>query len=272
MKRVCVRFMLILAASGILLGCAHTSNIVPTVFLPSGNKEVQSYYVNGVPIGALVTDSCSMLVSLDAVSVAGSDYLRVWLLYRNDSNQPYLLQPQEFAKIQSWREGEHWEFVPTLPSKLLDEIDNEKESQQIALAIGGALRSLGAGLSAKDTKITSDQLGGGSVTVHDREDKSQARKDIIVRETQTGIQRTANWYDAFKESVNSGILRKNTLFPGQSVNGYIYFLIPKLQEKIVINEYDIRWKEIDATDCEHLLQLLTMDGTKEIKFSPTKGE
>jgi hypothetical protein len=34
---------------------------------------------------------------------------------------------------------------------------------------------------------------------------------------------THQYYDSFKRSVNTGILRRNTVFQGQSVNGYSYF-------------------------------------------------
>ena len=55
--------------------------------------------------------------------------------------------------------------------------------------------------------------------MNDRGEKIQAAND----RTDAQMRETAYYYGTFKESVNSGILRRNTIFAGQSVNGYMYF-------------------------------------------------
>ncbi len=54
----------------------------------------------------------------------------------------------------------------------------------------------------------------------------------VVQKTRQDIFNTNSWYDVFSNTVNNGILRKNTLFTGEGVNGYVYFEIPYLESKV----------------------------------------
>lgn len=74
---------------------------------------------------------------------------------------------------------------------------------------------------------------------------------------------TAILYDIFQSSVNSGILRRNTIFPGESVNGYIYFPIPADENGFLL---------IKPESHNYRLFITTQIGSKVIEFTPAEGE
>jgi hypothetical protein len=106
---------------------------------------------------------------------------------------------------------------PEKPSIILNHIENQKLIANISTAIGGWAKEL----STKPTTITSEAESGKTIrsTVNDAKEKRAAVRD----ETDQSIASTSYWYDTYNNSVSQGLLRKNTIFPNQSVNGYICF-------------------------------------------------
>jgi hypothetical protein len=106
---------------------------------------------------------------------------------------------------------------PEKPSIILNHIENQKLIANISTAIGGWAKEL----STKPTTITTETESGKTIrsTVNDAKEKRAAVRD----ETDQSISSTSYWYDTYNNSVSQGLLRKNTIFPNQSVNGYICF-------------------------------------------------
>jgi hypothetical protein len=85
---------------------------------------------------------------------------------------------------------------------------------------------------------------------------------------------TSMWDELYQNSISEGILRRNTVFPGQSVNGYIYFPLPSL---LLVNtdfwytamNYNDFVKSMDFT---HVVSLNLPKGAQEIEFTPIVGE
>ena len=194
------------------VGCATTEP--PTIFVPAQDAAVMSYYRNGLPIGAIDHDSSLIMFSLEPTVLVDTKYMRLWFLYRNGSNAPFLLEPMKCLKMRIDGADDAFQgIVPESPSFILANIENAKAASLIMEAIGGTLQ----GLSAQSTTISNQH--GEKWTVNDRGEKVQAAND----RTDANMRETAYYYRTFKESINSGILRRNTIFTGESVNGYIYF-------------------------------------------------
>ena len=201
----------------IFCGCAHTS--VPLLFEPVSAPSISTIYTNGVPIASVSTDSLFLLLALDQTQIAGDKYFRLWILAQNVSDTNMLLEPsktfmlnadpKELSKVQK-----NFSMSAQSPTVILNSIEDEEATHSIITAIGGALEAA----SAKNTTITSNR--GDKYTVHDVHEK----RDVINQQTSSSMTSISNWYSIFKSSITSGILRKNTLFPGQGVNGYLYFL------------------------------------------------
>jgi len=252
-------FVLILI---LIFSCASTKP--PIIYLPTQNSEVISFYRNGLPIGVVNTDSSFIIVLLEPSELAGTEYMRLWLLYKNTSNTPYLLEPLKAIKLSILNiQGGSKSFdnmTPESPTKILAHIKNEKTVTLIAQTIGGTLKAM----STQPTTITSPK--GDKWAVNDRD----AKVNAIESQTMSSMVNTAMLYDLFERSVNSGILRRNTIFPGESVNGYVYFPLPVVTGSNYA--YNPQEEVIKPENYTYRLFLSTQIGSKVIEFTPAQGE
>jgi len=211
-------------------GCAST--VPMAVYQPRETSEIQSYFQNGAAIAAIEGDNMLALAQIEPVTIMGTKYVRLWLLVENQSNEPLLLEPMKCARltIESMSNvrrlgGKNVGFkpvdlVPASPTAILASISNAQASEAILSSIGAALE---AGAQRPTTATTRDAQGQHvqTTTVNDLPQKQQA---ILEARAARAASRAA-WYEAFNSSVNEGILRRNTLFTGQGVNGYVYFKV-----------------------------------------------
>ncbi len=110
--------------------------------------------------------------------------------------------------------------VPESPTKILANISNEKAKSLIVQSIGGTFETMSINPTTAKTRL--DDGSTLTTTLNDKKEK----QDIVTNRTANTMANTAIWYDTYINSVSNGILRRNTVFPGQSVNGYIYFPFP----------------------------------------------
>ena len=139
--RIHIAFALI-AISLCIMACASVQP--PMVFQPTANGVV-SYFVNGMPLGAIDDSSTSILLSLETTELARTRYMRLWVLVRSKDSAPFLLDPATAFALLT--EG-YPDLVPAKPSTILASIENEKAASLIAHALGAALQ----GMTVRDTK------------------------------------------------------------------------------------------------------------------------
>jgi hypothetical protein len=235
-----------------IMGCASTAP--PTLFQPAAD-DVISYFVNGMPLGAIDNSSTSMLMSLETAELAGTKYMRLWFLLKNKNNESFLLDPANAFELSA---GDY-DMIAEKPSTILASIENEKAASLIVQAVGGALQ----GMTVRDTKITSPK--GETWKVND----ADAKREAINDRNAARMEATNYWYDAFKNSVSSGILRKNTMFQGQSVNGYVYFELPKSHERSLYFDHAVT---LDPTRRDFILTIRLPKSQKTVQFKPISGE
>lgn len=239
----------------LLSGCASTTP--EAVFLPVRSSETVPFFRNGIPIGALKSDSSIVMISLEPTEIAHHKYMRLWLLYMNNSNTPFLLEPLKALVLHLERKDNSFEdILPDSPTQILAHIKNEEATSMIFQAIGGTLEAL----SAQPTTIKSSK--GEEWKVNDK----SAKVEAITNKTAASMANTALLYDIFKGSVNAGVLRRNTIFSLESVNGYVYFSIPTIEghfaDKI----------SLDPSKYNFKLTINTQFGEKTVDFEPAEGE
>jgi hypothetical protein len=233
---------LLFLAGFFLVGCA--AHIVPTVYEPMRGEKVVTAYANGIPVISFMQDSLGNLFYLEYTRVAGGRYFRLWLLTYNASSGSYLLDPTNSVSllaIEAWGRDtlQQQLLLPELPSLMLAKIEDQEQAAQIANLVGGVLS---AAAGNKHAGI----------------------------ETRIDFAATSTWFSLYKSSISSGILRKNTVFPGASVNGYVYF---KANLKSKSNDYyggmsgdNIREK----FTFQVIFQLPS--GQRKVSLVPVKGE
>lgn len=180
--------------------------------------------------------------------------MRLWFLCRNNSDSPFLLEPLRALRLTIHNQKVNYDSIAAeSPTVVLANIENEKAVSLIVQAIGGALQAT----TTQATTITGPEKQ--KYEVNDLSSKRQA----VLEKTVNSMEYSSLVYDYFKSSINAGILRKNTIFPMESVNGYLYFPLPSVPS---------RSYAINPTKYDFIFHILTSDGPLDVNFSPAAGE
>lgn len=272
--------LLLILSSLILYSCSSSvDKFRPTVFYPESKTGILSYYSNGIPFGAFNIDSSTnCIISVEEVKILENKYFRLWLLYQNNSDENYLLEPLKIVKMGiKGNNGKYYELKPEPPSSILVSIDDEKESKLIVETIGSTLKMISNNVSTKNTTITDNR--NHQLEVNDKGEKIEARNEKIVSNAKSNFNDITTWYDTYLTSINNGILRKNTLFKNQSVNGYIYFLLPDEFQSKKFDRFDVRSypdpddkKNFDIEKSLFTLIIKTNTGEKVVEYKISKDE
>jgi hypothetical protein len=255
-------------ATVLLLFAAGCASTVPLpVFQPKDKAGVQSFFRNGAAIGAIEGDSMFALIQVEPVRVGEYSYARLWLLVQNQSSKPLLVEPMKCAslRIESIVTRERYgrtispkplNITPSSPTSILAKITNDQATSSILSTVGAVLQ---AAATQPTTATTSGRTANGpgyssTTTINDVGEKRQT----IIDRRMAAMASTNDWYESFKSSVNQGILRRNTLFPGEGVNGYIYFKTGSAQPR--------------PSERRYIVTLTTAQGEKVAVFEPIEGE
>ena len=254
MKISCVVFCCLSAIA--LFGCATAKP--PSIFVPHPQADVTYYYRNGMPIVVAKVESSLVCFVVDPSAQLGSTkYIRLWALFQNNSHSNLLLEPLKFFSLTLHDGRDSLETIlPESPTKILTSMSNDVATNLILQSIGGTLKAL----STQPTAVTSS--GGERLQLNDRQEKI----DKISEQTNASVTGIAAVYRAYANSASSGILRRNTILPGESVNGYVYFQFPQTHGRNLMREY------IDLTKYELRLDILTPIGSKGINLMRLEGE
>jgi hypothetical protein len=245
-----------------LTGCAST--VPETKLMPRESDNVFPFFKAGQPIAAVQSTNAFMLLSMDRTILAQQPFFRLWILYQNNSEEPYLLEPLRFVSLNvtSIAQKKMGTSTPQSPTKILAALSNEKALSMIVEAIGGTLQEMAAQPTSAKTKFND-----GSSTTTTFNDQHEKREQIADRTTNS-MANTAMWYDIYRNSLSDGILRRNTVFPGQSVNGYIFFPFPGIKKS------DYKENANISSDVKYFLTVeMDLSGEKQtIDFTPIEGE
>lgn len=103
----------------------------------------------------------------------------------------------------------------------------EERSANGRNALASALQGFGAGMESHTATVNNPDGSTSTVTYHDPNDQRQANEDAATRASDI-----RNHYS----SLSGTVLRRNTVRPGNFVEGYVYFARPKgLDKKIPLN-------------------------------------
>lgn len=266
MPRTRSGLMLVVAALAMLPASASAKEKVPLIYEPVANTITRCYFANGEPFAIVTTDSAVVMLAMDPAMLGGwYDYVRVWCLYYSTASEPVLIEPSKMATLITTKiatkigKADSTILSPEPPSRILKHISNESANKEILQVIGGVLAAAGQSMSVRATSIQGGgNAAGSSWTLNDSEEKRRALMNESGQRTANAIERTRSAYDLFSSSVSAGILRRNTVFPGGSVNGYIYFPFMKSSKHF--------------RDYGHHLLLRLAQGDIRVEFKPAAGE
>ncbi len=248
-----------------LLGCAST--VPEAKYMPQAGPGISPFFANGQPIACVEDSSMFMLTALEPALIGENAYIRLWLMYQNKSDSPYLLEPLKLATLSTIRvtDGKGQPVAPTSPTTILAKLSNEEAARIIGQVIGGALQA--AATEPTRVRTTTSSVGGVSSSTSTFNDVAEKQQAIADR-TSANVTATETWYSLYRSSLNEGILRRNTVFPGQSVNGFIFF---PLATGV------LGWREnyesfVRSHKYKQTVALHLQSGQKILEFMPIEGE
>jgi hypothetical protein len=263
----------VITLMGAIAGCQQTKS--PTIVVPERSSSVQVFYRAGQPLAAMDADIVALLLNVTPYELAGARYLRVYLLYINRGSNPVLLTPATALRVRyklpewiDWRIG-----TPSTPTQMLNEVEAQKAKAQIAAIIGSQLRSLGDAMTTRPTTISGP---GGTYEVNDVEEKLEARDLRNQSDLRARLAEQDRSFGLLASAVNQGVLRTNTVFPGEGVQGFLYVPVRLEQGRWITNAngtfFVAGGRAGRLEDCLALLDLTVPGVTKSIGFTPTVGE
>jgi hypothetical protein len=251
----------------LLVGCASTRP--PLILVPEGSQNRAVYYQRGRPFAAIRRDSATALISCEPTELFGHRYLRVWLLYFNRSTTPILIDPLRQVTLTSTnvKTRASTRSVPDLPHRLLSEAANRRQRELIVASIVGGIRALGAQNTEAHTTGTVTSTSGSvthvstTTVINDAGEKAEA-------EARRAREEINEAYYTLERSLNAGVLRKHTVFPGDGVHGYLYIPLV-LQEFRSAFDLEVNWR---LEDVRHVVRVGLPMLADTVTFSPESGD
>jgi len=218
------KFFIVLLFTLLIAGCATTSFIT---YQAKPSPNTFTFYSNGIPITSYTDNHEFVLFSSEETSLMNDPYIRIWLLVKNNSDSIYILKPYNIIELIAIKPNKYQisgddtviigadsiNYWPQSPTEILENIDAEKNASMILTSIGGALQAI----SVKGTTVKDNN--GNTYRLNDKEEN----RERILKHTNDELTNTEDWYNLFEDSFNAGVLRVNTLFPHNAINGYVYF-------------------------------------------------
>ncbi|GEM_PF-1665903 len=227
------------------------------LFFPLNAPDTYCIYGTGstIPIGVFFADSGLYMYAIDTAIIDSEKYIRLWLLYKNFSQTAYVLDPLKCLKLQMVSAKHAYRNIPPdPPSNILAHLNNDQLLAATAGNAGNALQILA--LQTRHLRVVEERFfkrnGGGVWGIDDISAARGASPEIL--------------YSIFEMSMRDGVLKAHTVFPANSVNGFVYFPFPGLNWKVGSGAPH------DGLEYRYFLEILTQTGSKIIEFIPTYSE
>ncbi len=246
--------------SGVNVEASTPEIIKPRLFVPHHGEGIYCLYGNSMtpPIGILLSDDALYMVALEPTIIDSQKYVRLWLLYKNLSDNPCDFDPIRTVSLRiKGKDMMEQEAAPSFPGEMLPAVDTQQIIKGIAEEFGTTLQALATRRSAFEwEKYHSDLLLLSGM----------ASRPLLSRPSAfppaRGGSLSASLYSTFRNSITVGILKRYLIYPENSVNGFVYFPFPALDWKAT------RSWALEASQYDYEVNIKTPNGLKHISFTP----
>lgn len=204
-----------------------TISLFVLIYGPLFSQSVERKIVDGTEIIRSKTDNSTVVIS--DIETVGKE-ARVFLVIENNSNQPFNFFPKEIKIIQTTKNGKSETVSPFDPNEFIQKIKNKSATTE---ALAATSRSMGNESAGDQSVYINSESGSGIVSTTDRNAVSRANqrdKELMY----SRLREKSNKID----NLSNGILRANTIEPGQFKSGFIYF--PLKSKKVKSLKYAVQ--------------------------------
>jgi hypothetical protein len=213
------------------------------MLFPKDNPHMYCVYspVSEIPVGVFYTDSAFYMYSLETTFIDSQKFIRLWLLYKNQSHAAYHLNPMECVKLHIQGKHRSYTNIPPIPPSTITALT---ESIGTVKAISATVGKSITNLAIQRAKFIAQM---GSLVGAPYDFHTQPLEDWTL---------SGRMFGTFRRSLNSGVMERYVVDPECSVNGYIYFSFPEATNYAETLEYLYRF------------EIMTQTGSKFIEFVP----
>jgi hypothetical protein len=212
------------------------------MLFPKNNPNMYCVYtpVSEIPIGVFYSDSGFYMYSLETTFIDSQRFVRLWLLYKNESHSTYHLDPMESVKLHIQGQRQSYANIRPIPPTTVYAItDSNGTISSIVASIGKSVTNL----AIQRAKFIAEMGYIGLPPIFN----TQPLEDWSL---------SGRMFGTFRRSINYGVMERYAVEPECSVNGYIYFSFP---EGIDFAE-SLRYL--------YQIEIMTQTGSKFIEFVP----
>ncbi|NMB74442.1 MAG: hypothetical protein GYA21_04855 [Myxococcales bacterium] len=239
----------------IFSSCVPVHRVVgPTmIMLPEVPEGRYLFFSDGIPY-AVSDNTCSTLMSSMGFDyVAGYKYIKVYLAYRNTTEKEVLFYPGKTMRIiPRGIKGADKPILPDSPSTLAASVETSAAMTKAAIATFGWAQTM---YLAPTVASTTD---GKTILINN---KTQQQLEVM-RDTRDQIATVDRYAHEAVAHVSSSTLKRNTVFPGQTVSGFVFFPFP----------FNIPLENERRRGCSIQLEIETPCGMTTIVYNPADGE
>jgi hypothetical protein len=205
---------------------AGSKQVRAVVYEPQPSDSIRVIYVDGQPVAVLTNPELPVIVKVSFERLRSKRYMKAWVYVLNRTQETIELMPQQQLSVDVLTDDRKnfYSLQSQTPSTLAKTVEDAKNIERTAALFGGIVRSLSASISSNDTRATTESPFGTSTTsIHDRAEKAQAELQLVRLQTDMRLGVIESIHENMKASISSTLLRRNTLNPGISANGNMWF-------------------------------------------------
>ena len=230
------------------------------LLFPKESSDTYCIYgtATSLPIGILYSDSAFYMYSLETAVIDSERYVRLWLFYKNLSQTPYDLNPRKCVKMRmKGRNRSYANIAPAPPMIVYTTVDTEQIIARISETVGRPFRAMAV--------LRAEFLGEGGAFEEWASAKSGSQRSIRwILNIPPADDRSfsSTLFRVFRNSVGVGVMQRYTVYPNNSVNGYVYFPFPGIHWRATSSGFR------EAFEYNYQIEIATHDGSKIIDFVP----
>ena len=236
----------------ITINSCQTSFVRPIVYEPKESSDVALYYFDGNPVAELISEDKILQASVTYSKLTTRDFIRVWVNYTNLTDKPELIDPMKSFILHQYRYDKRTEkeYSPQYPYIIVSRLQREKQNAILVNAFIGILE-------AASTTATVYYHSSGDVIV---KNDLQEKLNMVYNNSALRADMLRQNFDQLVRDVNTIFLKKNTVFPNQSISGFIFFEIEKGTELYYKAKNYAYVLKVNLPSIDHKIQFLPVEG------------
>ncbi len=229
---------------------------MPKLLFPGPAPDCYTIYgtSSAPPIGIFTTDSAFYMYSLDTAIVDSEKYMRLWLLYKNISSTPSDFDPLKSILLHVKGRKHSYHNIPPLSRAELWAVYGPGRAR--AMTTRPIFEPIDLARAQQQLALSAEERFTRFMGSDERQSNTAA-----ALPARRGLLSGVELEHVLAASVADTLLGSHVVYPGNSVNGYVFFPFPGLNWYVEGSGFD------EAFDSRYEVEIFSRVGSTLIQFS-----